>query len=88
MLVGTSTECAAFHMLANVNQHINMAGLAGMNPLIGPNDEKFGVRFPALSDAYDLQLRKTVHTIWNNAKQTPKRRRLHEGVYAFVAGPK
>src|SRR5579863_1464359 len=32
-----------------IRDHINLPGMAGENPLIGPNDERFGQRFPALA---------------------------------------
>jgi purine-nucleoside phosphorylase len=59
----------------------------GINPLRGPNDDDFGVRFPPLSDAYDLELRRRTHTAWKKLGLDKATRRLHEGVYAFVAGP-
>ncbi len=68
-------------------KHLNLAGLAGIHPLRGPNDEEFGVRFPALSDAYDLELRRTAHHAWNKTLKHCKRN-IHEGVYAFVGGPR
>jgi len=58
-----------------------------MNPLRGPNEDAVGVRFLPLSDAYDLELRKRVHNLWNDLYANSERK-LHEGVYAFVAGPK
>ena len=64
-----------------------MAGLAGVHPLRGPNDEQFGVRFPPLSDAYDLELRRQVHQAWKDIIPAESTRKLHEGVYAFVSGP-
>ena len=69
-------------------QHINLAGLSGISPLRGPNAEDFGVRFPALSDAYDLSLRRSAHRAWKQVKLTHEKRQLHEGVYAFVGGPR
>ncbi|KAL2830628.1 nucleoside phosphorylase domain-containing protein [Aspergillus pseudoustus] len=69
-----------------LNDHIFLAGLAGTHPLRGPNDEEFGPRFPPLSDAYDLDLRRQVHQAWKVIDPESKRR-LHEGVYAFVGGP-
>ena len=40
--------------LVVISDHIN---LQGANPLIGPNDEKFGPRFPDMSTAYDEKFR-------------------------------
>ena len=70
-----------------LNDHIFLAGLAGNHPLRGPNLDNFGVRFPPLSDAYDLELRRTTHVSWRKCSQAGSSRRLHEGVYAFVGGP-
>ncbi|OOQ91493.1 putative purine nucleoside phosphorylase [Penicillium brasilianum] len=67
--------------------HIFLAGLAGVHPLRGPNEEEFGVRFPPLSDAYDLDLRRQVHQAWKQVIPAQSTRKLHEGVYAFVGGP-
>ena len=62
-----------------INDHIN---LMGDNPLIGPNEEEFGPRFPDMSEAYSLNYIQTVKEIAanNNIK-------LQEGVYAGVTGP-
>jgi len=73
---------------ADTCQHINLAGLAGTHPLRGPNIDDFGVRFPPLSDAYDLDLRRRTHQVWKQTKRSTQKRRLHEGVYAFVGGPR
>lgn len=71
-----------------LNDHLNLAGLVGFHPLRGPNAEDFGVRFPPLSDAYDISLRQAAHKAWRDLRQEqPSRRRMHEGVYAFVSGP-
>ena len=71
-----------------LNDHLNLAGLVGFHPLRGPNEEDFGVRFPPLSDAYDISLRQLAHKSWKDLRQQdPSQRRMHEGVYAFVAGP-
>jgi purine-nucleoside phosphorylase len=69
-------------------QHIFPAGFAGTHPLRGPNLEEFGPRFPALSDAYDLELRRHAHQAWKAVISESSKRRLHEGVYAFVGGPR
>jgi purine-nucleoside phosphorylase len=66
-----------------IRDHINFLGLAGMNPLIGPNDERLGERFPALAKAYDAELRALARAV---AAQNPEIT-LHEGVYVQVAGP-
>jgi purine-nucleoside phosphorylase len=66
-----------------IRDHINLPGLAGANPLMGPNDERFGERFPALAHAYDAQLRQLARdTAAQYADIT-----LHEGVYVMVSGP-
>ncbi|KAL7267848.1 Purine nucleoside phosphorylase [Rhizina undulata] len=70
-----------------LNDHINFPGLAGAHPLRGSNEEDFGTRFPALSDAYDLRLRKAVHLSYKKLQLATSTRKLHEGVYAFVSGP-
>ena len=66
-----------------IRDHINFLGLAGMNPLVGPNDDRLGERFPALAKAYDAGLRAVARVV---AAQWPEIT-LHEGVYAQVAGP-
>lgn len=49
----------------------------------------FGPRFIALSDAYDLELRRIAHKAWKEiSKDQTKKMSMHEGVYAFVGGPK
>jgi purine-nucleoside phosphorylase len=66
-----------------IRDHINFPSLAGMNPLIGPNDERLGDRFPPLAKAYDAGLRALTRTV---AASIPGIT-LHEGVYAQVGGP-
>ncbi|KAF2484552.1 nucleoside phosphorylase domain-containing protein [Neohortaea acidophila] len=76
-----------------LNDHLNFVGVAGFHPLRGPNDDDFGVRFPPLSDAYDLRLRQLAHKAWrdiqseHSSKGSASTRRMHEGVYAFLSGP-
>ncbi|XP_037667118.1 purine nucleoside phosphorylase-like [Choloepus didactylus] len=67
-----------------IHDHINMLGFSGQNPLRGPNDERFGPRFPAVSDAYDCNLRQKAHCAW---KQMGEQRELQEGTYVMVGGP-
>lgn len=66
-----------------IRDHINFPGLAGSNPLIGPNDERLGERFPPLARAYDAGLRTLARTV---AASWPEIT-LHEGVYVMVGGP-
>lgn len=67
-----------------IKDHINMPGFAGQNPLCGHNDERFGVRFPCMSDAYDKDL-----SIM--AKETAEEQGcssfIQQGVYCMLAGP-
>ncbi|KZF21207.1 purine nucleoside phosphorylase [Xylona heveae TC161] len=70
-----------------INDHLNLAGLAGVHPLRGPNADEFGIRFLPLSDAYDLELRREAHRAWSQLGPDRRRRRIHEGVYAYVCGP-
>lgn len=67
-----------------MNDHINLPGLGGQNALIGPNEDGFGDRFTPLSDAYDLRLRQM---FFESATDLRLSRKVHEGVYCFVAGP-
>ena len=83
---GLSPEYAVGDIVV-LNDHIFLAGLAGVHPLRGPNLDSFGDRFPPLSDAYDLALRRAAHTAWKKSQKSKSNRRLHEGVYAFVGGP-
>lgn len=65
-----------------IKDHINFLGMAGHNPLRGPNDDTAGPRFPDMTEPYDSQLRQLAHQVAAENKFT-----LREGVYAYVAGP-
>jgi purine-nucleoside phosphorylase len=65
-----------------ITDHLNLAGMAGLNPLIGPNLEAFGPRFPDMSQAYDRKLCEMARAV---ARE--KAIRLHEGVYVGLSGP-
>ncbi|KAG7319107.1 hypothetical protein KOW79_017581 [Hemibagrus wyckioides] len=67
-----------------IRDHINFPGLAGLNPLNGPNDDKFGPRFPPMSGVYDKDLRKLAFDI---CKRMGVTQFVHEGVYCMVGGP-
>ena len=62
--------------------HLNFVGMAGQNPLIGPNAGEFGTRFPSMTQAYARSLRKAALVSAQELRIT-----LRQGVYAFVAGP-
>ena len=62
-----------------IADHINMLG---DNPLIGPNDDRLGPRFPDMSDPYDAALRAIARTVALERRIT-----LREGVYVAVQGP-
>ncbi|MSO95480.1 MAG: purine-nucleoside phosphorylase [Thermoleophilia bacterium] len=65
--------------LVLVSDHLN---LQGTSPLIGPNDDTLGPRFPDMSNAYDPALRALAHEAAGRLGQT-----LSEGVYAAWLGP-
>jgi len=65
-----------------IRDHLNFPGLAGNNPLRGPNDESLGPRFPDMTTAYDARLRALAHQVAEEAGIT-----LREGIYAYVGGP-
>jgi len=62
-----------------ISDHLN---LSGDNPLTGPNLDRFGTRFPPMTDAYDPALRAA-------ARESAERTRvaLREGVYIMLSGP-
>lgn len=62
-----------------IYDHIN---LMGDNPLIGPNEEKLGPRFPDMSKAYDQELILLAENI-----ALAEGIKLHKGVYAGLTGP-
>jgi len=65
--------------LMAIADHINFMGV---NPLIGPNDESLGPRFPDFCDLYDPKLIELAEQIAKEEKI-----RMHKGVYIGVTGP-
>jgi len=65
--------------LVVMRDHIN---LQGVNPLVGPNDDRFGVRFPDMTHAYAREYRAI-------AREEAAKLGIpqHEGVYAGLLGP-
>ena len=62
-----------------ISDHINMMGF---NPLVGENDESWGPRFPAMSDAWSPSLRALLKSAATSAEVA-----LNEGVYLAFRGP-
>lgn len=65
--------------LMMLNDHINMMSA---NPLIGPNDERLGERFPPMSAAYDREYRASALQVAREKGIT-----LKEGIYVALSGP-
>ncbi|MCJ7716101.1 MAG: purine-nucleoside phosphorylase [Anaerolineales bacterium] len=65
-----------------ITDHLNLLGMAGTNPLRGPNMEEFGTRFPDMSQAYDRELIKLTRKVAKDLDIT-----LYEGIYVCLAGP-
>jgi len=84
MLV-VSNACGTLHPLWNAGEimliadHIN---LLGTNPLIGPNDDALGPRFPDMSAPYDEELRDIARDVAREHRIV-----LREGVYVAITGP-
>jgi purine-nucleoside phosphorylase len=80
-----SNACGGMHPLWSpgdlvlISDHIN---LLGDNPLVGPNDERLGSRFPDMSAAYDPELRAVARAAALELGIV-----LREGVYVAVPGP-
>ena len=67
-----------------IKDHISLPCLAGNHPLIGPNDNRFGPRFPAVNNAYNVSLRDVVikaSTALNLSQY------IREGTYFHDSGP-
>jgi purine-nucleoside phosphorylase len=65
-----------------IRDHINLIGMAGLNPLRGPNVDELGPRFPDMSQPYDVELGSTAAQVAVE-EELP----LHEGVYICLGGP-
>jgi purine-nucleoside phosphorylase len=62
-----------------IDDHIN---LMGMNPLVGPNDERFGPRFPDMTEVYSARLRAVADRAGKSINLL-----LPHGIYVALLGP-
>jgi purine-nucleoside phosphorylase len=65
-----------------LTDHLNIMGMAGQSPLVGPDEPELGVRFLDMLGAYDADLRALAHRVARESGFL-----LREGVYAMVGGP-
>ncbi len=65
-----------------MRDHIGLPTLAGQHPLIGPNDDALGPRFPSMGAAYDSEM---IQDVLNVAQKRSVR--VQEGIYIMVSGP-
>lgn len=65
-----------------ITDNLNLMGMTGANPLMGPNIDELGPRFPDMSQAYDRELMEA-------ARQAASKENipLREGVYCGLSGP-
>lgn len=66
-----------------IEDHISLASLAGSDVLVGPNDERFGPRFPDMGETYDSALAAIASSAFEQTGAGP----LPSGVFASVGGP-
>ena len=77
--VGSMNPLIPAGSLVLITDHIN---LMGDNPLIGPNDESLGPRFPDMSEPYNRRLMEKAEKI-----AIENRIRIHRGIVVAVTGP-
>jgi purine-nucleoside phosphorylase len=65
-----------------ITDHVNLIGMAGLNPLRGPNLDELGTRFPDMSQAYDRGLLDLARKVASE-ENIP----MQEGIYICLAGP-
>jgi len=65
-----------------ITDHLNFLGMAGVNPLRGPNLDEFGTRFPDMSQPYDRELIEIARGVGKEQGIT-----LYEGIYVCLSGP-
>jgi purine-nucleoside phosphorylase len=65
-----------------IQDHINLPGMVGEGPLMGPNDDSVGPRFLSMTQTYDRSLRELARRVAQEANIT-----LRQGVYCGLSGP-
>ncbi|MBN1453067.1 MAG: purine-nucleoside phosphorylase [Anaerolineales bacterium] len=65
-----------------ITDNLNLMGMSGLNPLMGPNLDELGPRFPDMSQAYDKELSAVARKVSKEHGIT-----LREGVYCGLSGP-
>ena len=65
-----------------ITDNLNLVGMMGANPLMGPNIDELGPRFPDMSRAYDHELMATARQVASYENVL-----LREGVYCALSGP-
>jgi purine-nucleoside phosphorylase len=68
--------------LMQIADQIFLPGMAGHHPLIGPNDDRLGLRFPPMVDAFDQELARIAHAVAHEQGTT-----LRSGTYMMLSGP-
>lgn len=71
--------------VVNVMDYFALPMLAGKNPLVGPNDDELGPRFPPVSNAFDPKVQDVVMKAAKNVDMDEFVRK--DGTYCFVSGP-
>jgi purine-nucleoside phosphorylase len=65
-----------------ITDHLNLIGMMGANPLMGPNIDELGPRFPDMSQAYDRELMAKAREVASKEDIL-----LSEGIYCALSGP-
>jgi len=65
-----------------ITDNLNLMGMSGLNPLMGPNLDELGPRFPDMSQVYDKELGALVRGFAAKEGMT-----LREGIYCGLSGP-
>lgn len=65
-----------------ITDNLNLMGMSGLNPLMGPNLDELGPRFPDMSQAYDRELMSIARKVAKDSGIN-----LREGVYCGLSGP-